>query len=170
MPETSGSGHGGYRPGSGLKPKWNSGSTTVIRVPEALTEPILAYARLIDGQFPSGLQVADALSCHLPERSHESVTQSSKIEALELEVATLKTERDALDQECQELAAKVGDLHLLLDEMRSQPPHESVTQSSDSSGREKVIAILKEGLPMKAGNGGAIKEKIRQALALLDCS
>ena len=39
---------GGRREGSGGKPKWIRGKTTVIRVPEVLTEEILRVARLID--------------------------------------------------------------------------------------------------------------------------
>lgn len=39
---------GGYRPGSGSKPKWIRGKTTVIRVPEALSEEVLRLAHLLD--------------------------------------------------------------------------------------------------------------------------
>lgn len=39
---------GGYREGAGGKPKWIRGKTTVIRVPEVLTEEILRLARLLD--------------------------------------------------------------------------------------------------------------------------
>ena len=42
---------GGSRPGAGnpeFKPKWKSGKTTVIRVPEAIAEEVLAVARQID--------------------------------------------------------------------------------------------------------------------------
>lgn len=42
---------GGARPGAGnpeFKPKWKSGKTMVIRVPEAIADEVLAVARRID--------------------------------------------------------------------------------------------------------------------------
>jgi hypothetical protein len=42
---------GGARPGAGnpeFKPKWKSGKTTVIRVPEAIADEVLVIARQID--------------------------------------------------------------------------------------------------------------------------
>ncbi len=42
---------GGARPGAGnpeFKPKWKSGKTMVIRVPEAIADEVLAIARQID--------------------------------------------------------------------------------------------------------------------------
>lgn len=39
---------GGFREGSGGKPKWIHGKTTVIRVPEALAEEILRVTALLD--------------------------------------------------------------------------------------------------------------------------
>lgn len=39
---------GGYREGSGGKPKWIHGKTKTIRVPEVLADQILDYARKID--------------------------------------------------------------------------------------------------------------------------
>lgn len=39
---------GGYRPGSGSKPKWIRGKTTVIRVPEVLTDEVLRVTKLLD--------------------------------------------------------------------------------------------------------------------------
>ncbi len=44
-------GWGGARPGAGnpeFKPKWKSGKTMVIRVPEAIADEVLAIARQID--------------------------------------------------------------------------------------------------------------------------
>lgn len=58
---------GGARPGAGnpeFKPKWKSGKTTVIRVPEAIADEVLAIARRID--------------------DGEAVTQSSSIDAATL--------------------------------------------------------------------------------------
>lgn len=39
---------GGYRKGSGAKPKWIRGKTTVIRVPEVLADEVLRITRLLD--------------------------------------------------------------------------------------------------------------------------
>lgn len=50
MTETQGS-WGGARSGAGnpeFKPKWKSGKTMVIRVPEAIADEVLAVARQID--------------------------------------------------------------------------------------------------------------------------
>jgi hypothetical protein len=40
--------HGGRRPGSGRKAAWVRGKTTVIRVPEVLSEEVLRVAHLLD--------------------------------------------------------------------------------------------------------------------------
>ena len=62
---------GGYRPGSGQKPKWKSGETKPLRIPVALHEQVLAFTQLLD----SGEQPDKLLSCNLP--SHlGNVTQS----------------------------------------------------------------------------------------------
>ena len=39
---------GGFREGSGGKPKWIHGKTTVIRIPEALSDEVLRIAKLLD--------------------------------------------------------------------------------------------------------------------------
>lgn len=39
---------GGQRKGSGSKPGWKHGKTKVIRVPEALAEQVIEYARKLD--------------------------------------------------------------------------------------------------------------------------
>ncbi len=39
---------GGYREGAGRKFKWKSGKTKAIRVPEALADEILDYAKKLD--------------------------------------------------------------------------------------------------------------------------
>lgn len=46
---------GGYREGSGGKPKWIRGKTAVIRVPEVLVEEVTRVAKLLD----EGKQVDD---------------------------------------------------------------------------------------------------------------
>lgn len=99
--------HGGEREGAGQKPKWHNGATVTVRLPQVLKDDVLRYACLIDGQFPNGLQVGDSLSCNL-----ETVTESRGLPG-QLEAVT--TERDRLDSECNELAARVGDLNLELE-------------------------------------------------------
>ena len=66
---------GGYRPGSGQKPKWKSGETKPLRIPLVLHEQVLAFTQLLD----SGEQPLELLSCDLP--SHlGSVTKSKRAE------------------------------------------------------------------------------------------
>jgi hypothetical protein len=45
---------GGYREGSGGKPKWIHGKTKTIRVPEALADRLLELARRMDEGYPVG--------------------------------------------------------------------------------------------------------------------
>lgn len=84
----------------------------------------------------------------------DSDTQPSQ-----LEIVT--TERDRLDSECNELAEKVGDLHLHLEEIKQG--FETVTESSYLQG----IEILQAATGLKPNAGGAIKKEIKQALDLL---
>ena len=54
---------GGARPGAGnpnFKSKWNAGETRTIRVPEALADEVMAYARKLDEQYPN--QLDDSVS------------------------------------------------------------------------------------------------------------
>jgi hypothetical protein len=46
--------------------------------------------------------------------------------------------------------------------------HNQNTSSLDIVQIHKVLEILKAGLPIKAGNGGAIKAKIREAIEVLE--
>jgi hypothetical protein len=140
---------GGYRPGAGQKSKWNNGATATIRVPQALIEDVMRYAQLVDGQSPSGLKAEDCLSCIF-----DSDTRSSE---LKLVIA----ERDRLDSECNELAERVGDLRLQLEEM--EQGLETVTKSSYLQGME----ILRAAIGLKPNAGGAIKKEIKRALDLL---
>lgn len=120
---------GGYRPGAGQKPKWNSGATATVRVPEKLIPDVLWYARLIDGQFPNGLQASDCLSCNI-----DSVTLSSDLSGRLEEVVQ---ERDRLDKECHELAGEVGVLQLQLEELKQRD--DSVTLSSLVQALQEIL-------------------------------
>lgn len=51
--------HGGARPGAGnpnFRPKWNAGETRTIRVPAALVDEVMDYARKLDEQYPNPLK------------------------------------------------------------------------------------------------------------------
>lgn len=58
---------GGKREGSGAKPKWRHGKTTVIRVPEALADDILDYARKLDKDLATKSKTVDLSGINVPE-------------------------------------------------------------------------------------------------------
>ena len=63
---------GGYREGSGQKPKWNLGETKPIRLPVKLHQQIMGIARLLDsGQYTTEF----LLSCEIKHQL-ETVTKS----------------------------------------------------------------------------------------------
>lgn len=69
---------GGARPGAGnpeFKPKWKSGKTTVIRVPEAIADEVLAVARRIDEGENVTLSSNGTADQEKPQNN--AVTQSS---------------------------------------------------------------------------------------------
>ena len=70
-------------------------------------------------------------------------------------------ECDRIDSECNELAEKVGNLHLQLKETRQGL--ETVTESSYL----QVVEILQAAVGLKPNAGGAIKTEIKRALDLL---
>jgi len=76
-------------------------------------------------------------------------------------VKLVTAERDRLDSECNELAAKVEDLYLQLEEMKQD--FEIVTESSCL----QVVEILRAAIGLKPNAGGAIKKEIKRALDLL---
>lgn len=57
---------GGKREGSGAKPKWENGRTTVIRVPEALADDILDYARKLDKGLVTKSKAVDLSGISVP--------------------------------------------------------------------------------------------------------
>ncbi len=62
---------GGYRPGSGQKPKWKSGETKPLRIPVKLHEQVIAFAQLLD----LGKDAEELLSCDIAP-IFDRVTQS----------------------------------------------------------------------------------------------
>ena len=77
---------GGYREGSGQKPKWNSGETKPIRLPVKLHQQINDVARLLDsGEYTT----EELLSCEIfsqletvTELNDENVTLSNALKKL----------------------------------------------------------------------------------------
>ena len=77
---------GGYREGSGQKPKWNSGETKPIRLPVKLHQQVSAFARLLDsGEYT----IEELLSCDInphfelvTQSKYETVTLSNKLKEL----------------------------------------------------------------------------------------
>lgn len=157
---------GGFRPGSGGKFKWNSGETKPIRIPVKLHEAVLSYARLIDGQFPNGLQPSEALACKLArtETTVDDVTQSSKLQEQVkiLEQAVKNAEREKLS-----LATKLNELEAEVKRRDRATSLDGVTVSSDFPGTEQAVEILEAALNLKANAGGAIKREIKKALNFL---
>lgn len=157
---------GGFRPGSGNKFKWNSGETKPIRIPVKLHEAVLSYAKLIDGQFPGGLQPSEALACKLPrtEARVETVTQSSKLQE---QVKILEQAIENAEKEKFKILTKLSKLEAEKAIRDRKTPLESVTVSSESVGGEQAIKILEAALKLKANAGGAIKAEIKKALSFL---
>jgi hypothetical protein len=62
---------GGARPGAGQKPKWNTGETKPVRIPAALTQEVLWFARCLDAD-PTPEHQQNLLNCQL-----DSVTESN---------------------------------------------------------------------------------------------
>ena len=77
---------GGYREGSGQKPKWKLGKTKSIRLPAKIHQQITEIAHLLDsGEYTT----AELLSCDIEpqlekitESKDESVTLSNKVKEL----------------------------------------------------------------------------------------
>lgn len=69
--ERSSSNWGGARPGAGQKPHWNAGATKPVRIPAALAQEVLWFARCLDAA-PTPAQRQKLLSCQL-----DSVTESN---------------------------------------------------------------------------------------------
>ena len=53
---------GGYRKNAGGKPTWKHGKTKVIRVPEALADEVLRYARSIDDVTETNLNQSKTIN------------------------------------------------------------------------------------------------------------
>jgi hypothetical protein len=72
---------GGARLNSGSKPKWKSGKTKTIRVPEVLAEKILNYAEKLD----SGCVIEDVTESKVLDLSNISIRVCNGKSAVYLE-------------------------------------------------------------------------------------
>jgi len=88
---------GGARTGSGNKPKWKSGKTTAIRVPEILSEKILALARTWDEEQPERVIASPA------------VEKDEYVQYLQETVQLQQTELKELRNSCSKIAARAAE-------------------------------------------------------------
>lgn len=134
---------GGARSGAGnpeFKPKWKSGKTTVIRVPEAIADEVLTAARRIDEGKPLD---SVTLERQGDRSEYESVTQFKdtdegallkatskelyqKVGELEVSLFKARQELQQVTQERDEYFDRIGEIQLELDNLKDG----SVTQSS----------------------------------------
>lgn len=87
---------GGARTGSGNKPKWKSGKTTAIRVPEILSEKILALARTWDEEQPGVI-------------ASPAVEKDEYVQHLQETVRLQQTELKELRNSCSKIAARAAE-------------------------------------------------------------
>ena len=87
---------GGARTGSGNKPKWKSGKTTAIRVPEILSEKILALARTWDEEQPGVI-------------ASPGVEKDEYVQHLQETVRLQQTELKELRNSCSKIAARAAE-------------------------------------------------------------
>ena len=116
---------GGYRPGSGQKPKWKSGETKPLRIPLVLHEQVLAFAQLLEG----GEQPLEFLSCDLPS-CLGSVTESKTEETTpEYDNVTDSSQKESFSN--LDSVTQTIDNVTLSSQERIPLDNESVTLSSD---------------------------------------
>ena len=87
---------GGARTGSGNKPKWKSGKTTAIRVPEILSEKILALARTWDEEQPGVI-------------ASPAVEKDEYVQHLQETVRLQQIELSELQDRCSQIAARAAE-------------------------------------------------------------
>jgi predicted RNase H-like nuclease (RuvC/YqgF family) len=88
---------GGARTGAGNKPKWKCGKTTAIRVPEILSEQILALARTWDEEQPERVIASPA------------VEKDEYVQYLQETVQLQQTELKELRNSCSKIAARAAE-------------------------------------------------------------
>lgn len=87
---------GGARTGSGNKSKWKSGKTTAIRVPEILSEKILALARTWDEDQPGVI-------------ASPAVEKDEYVQYLQETVRLQQIELSELRDRCSQIAARAAE-------------------------------------------------------------
>lgn len=113
---------GGSRPGAGnpgFKPKWKSGKTTVIRVPEAIADEVLSVARQIDEDKP-----LDSVTAR-KQVANEGLYQ--KVGELEIALFKANHELQRVTKERDEYFEELGCIQLELENLKDK----TVTQSSE---------------------------------------
>lgn len=108
---------GGSRPGAGnpeFKPKWKSGKTTVIRVPEAIANEVLAVARQID----EGSAVT--LSSDSVTTENERLRQQIKECQEKLENSPVTQSSASLKEEIRRLGAELNLVNQIRDTAQSK--------------------------------------------------
>lgn len=138
------SGRGGAREGSGRPSAWNNKKTVAVRVPECFSEQLLEYAKQLDNGNASQVIV---------NVKNQNILQT-EIQDLKRDLEETQLELQKTRSQLQKLVASEQDALRLL-----ATCHTEAFKAAD---------ILKAALKLKAGNGGAIKVQIKEALKLID--
>lgn len=120
---------GGYHPHAerwGRKSAWNNGSVTkTIRVPSALADRVLDIAHRLDEG----------------ENIDFDTKASEQVSVLKAKLEQLRSERNQLDREVNQLHAKIGDRDLALTNLKEQPQQ----QLDFEAIRDRALTKLKLG-------------------------
>lgn len=146
---------GGARPGAGnpeFKPKWKSGKTTVIRVPEAIADKVLTAARRIDqgealdsvtlkgqgvrSQYENVTQLKDTDEAVLLKAANKELCQ--KVGSLEASLFKAMSELQRTAKERDEYSDQISEIQLELDNLRD----ETVTKSSETRSPTIEVSTL----------------------------
>ena len=131
---------GGARTGSGNKPKWKSGKTTAIRVPEILSEKILALARTWDEEQPERVIASPA------------VEKDEYVQCLQETVRLQQTELKELRDRCSQIAARAAEQESSVNQM---------IQTNTSLNKERdLVRGLKAELILKTQETTCQKKSI----------
>ena len=108
---------GGAREGAGRESAWNNGKTKTIRVPEALADRVLKYARQLDseGDNMKTIQVPKALADRVLK--HVKKLESGELESDVKPVLEIVTETKTLDLSGVRVATYNGKLVVYLEDL-----------------------------------------------------
>ncbi len=152
MPSDKGS-WGGSRPGAGnpeFKPKWKSGKTTVIRVPEAIADEVLIVARQIDEGEPVTLS-SGKTEAGDSTAQHENVTQLKELyqKIGELEAGLFKAYRELerVTQERDKYFEEISEIKLELENLKSERAPQSSNELAEA--KTKIETLEKESRDLR---------------------